>query len=208
MKFLFDLFPVILFFAIFKWGEGNPAAAQSVVDKTLAGLMSGGTVAAAQAPIMLATAVAIVATFAQIGYLMAMRRKVDGMLWVSLAIITIFGGATIYFNSEDFIKWKPTVLYWCFGVALIGARLLFGKNLIRLMMEKQVSLPDPVWERLCQSWIVFLAVMGILNLYFAFWGNFATSTWVSFKVFGGMGLMLAFILGQSVYMSKHMKEAG
>ena len=207
MKFLFDLFPVILFFGIFKWGEGNTQAAQSLVEKTLSGLMSGGVVTAAQAPIMLATAVAIVATIAQIGYLLTRRKKVDAMLWVSLAVIVVFGGATIYFNSENFIKWKPTVLYWCFGFALLVSQLLLRKNLIRAMMEGKISLPDLVWARLCYAWIAFLGFMGVVNLYVAFWGHFDTSTWVNFKLFGGMGLMFAFIIAQSAYLSKYIKES-
>jgi intracellular septation protein len=203
MKFLFDLFPVILFFAMFKWGEGHPDAAQALAQQYLSGITSGAATSA-QAPIMLATAVAILATFAQIGYLLLRRRKVDGMLWVSLAIITIFGGATIYFNNETFIKWKPTVLYWCFGAALLIAQTLFGKNLIRMMMEKQIALPDPVWQRLSLSWAGFFAAMGVVNLYVAY--NFPTSFWVNFKLFGFTGLMIAFVVAQSVFLSKHVKD--
>lgn len=203
MKFLFDLFPVILFFAMFKWGEGNPDAAQALAQQYLSGLTSG-TATAAQAPIMLATAIAILATFAQIGYLLTRGRKVDGMLWVSLAIITLFGGATIYFNNETFIKWKPTVLYWCFGAALLVAQMLFGKNLIRLMMEKQITLPDPVWQRLNLSWAGFFGAMGLINLYVAY--SFPTAFWVNFKLFGFTGLMIAFVVAQSVFLSKHVKD--
>ncbi len=203
MKFLFDLFPVILFFAMFKWGEGHPEAAQALAEQYLAGLASG-TTTAAQAPIMLATAIAILATFAQIGYLLIRGRKVDGMLWVSLAIITLFGGATIYFNNETFIKWKPTVLYWCFGAALLIAQVVFSKNLIRLMMEKQIELPDTVWQRVNLSWAGFFGAMGLINLYVAY--SFPTSFWVNFKLFGFTGLMIAFVVAQSVFLSKHVKD--
>src|SRR3954453_314440 len=118
MKFLFDLFPVILFFAMFKWGENNPDAALSAVQQYLSRLVADGGASASQAPIMLATAVAIVATVAQISWLMLRSKKVDAMLWISLAIITVFGGATIYFHKQTFIKGKPTVLYWFFGAAV------------------------------------------------------------------------------------------
>ncbi|HYD62770.1 MAG TPA: septation protein A [Noviherbaspirillum sp.] len=203
MKFLFDLFPVILFFAMFKWGEGHPDAAQALAHQYLSGLASSGATAA-QAPIMLATAVAILATFAQIGYLLLRGRKVDNMLWVSLAIITLFGGATIYFNNETFIKWKPTVLYWCFGAALLIAHMVFGKNLIRLMMEKQIELPDNVWQRVNFSWAGFFGAMGLINLYVAY--TFPTSFWVNFKLFGFTGLMIVFVVAQSVFLSKHVKD--
>lgn len=204
MKFLFDLFPVILFFGIFKWSEGSPEAAQSLVSHYLSGFVSGGVVTAAQAPVLLATAVAIVATVAQIGYLLLRRKKVDAMLWVSLLIITVFGGATIYFHNETFIKWKPTVLYWAFAVALMVSQLLLKKNLVRTMMEKQLALPEPIWTRVGFAWIAFFALMGCLNLYIAF--NYPTATWVNFKLFGGMGLMFAFVIGQSILLSKYIKD--
>lgn len=204
MKFLFDLFPVILFFAMFKWGENNPEAAQGLVGQYLSAFVSG-TATAAQAPIMLATALAILATMGQIAYLLLRRRKVDGMLWVSLAIITLFGGATIYFHNETFIKWKPTVLYWAFGAALIISQMLLGKNLIRLMMQKQLVLPDPVWQKLNLSWAGFFAAMGLVNLYVAY--SFSTAFWVNFKLFGFTGLMLAFVIAQSLMLSKYMKDS-
>lgn len=204
MKFLFDLFPVILFFAVFKWGENNPDAAQGAVQQYLSALVSGDGASLAQAPIMLATAVAILATFGQVAWLLMRGKKVDNMLWVSLAIITLFGGATIYFHNETFIKWKPTMLYWCFGAALLIAQSFMGKNLIRMMMEKQVALPDPVWSRLNLSWAVFFGLMGAVNLFVAY--SFSTAFWVNFKLFGFTALMLAFIVGQSLFLSKHVKE--
>ena len=170
----------------------------------LSGLVSGGSVGAEQAPILLATAVAIIASAAQIVYLLLRGRKVDAMLWVSLAIIVVFGGATIYFHNEAFIKWKPTVLYWVFALALVGAQLTMGKNLIRLMMKAQIELPDVVWNRLNMAWAAFFAAMGFINLYIAY--NFPTSIWVNFKLFGFMGLMIAFVIGQSMFLSKYIKD--
>jgi intracellular septation protein len=175
MKMLFDTFPVILFFIAFKLYD-----------------------------IYVATAVAIAATFAQIGWVWMRGRKVDNMLWVSLAVITVFGGATLLFHDDTFIKWKPTVLYWLFGAVLAIAEFAFKKNLIRSMMEKQVSLPDPIWGRLLASWIGFFVVMGVLNLYVAY--NFSLDAWVNFKMFGGIGLMLAFVLLQALMLSKHIQD--
>ncbi|MEK6594083.1 MAG: septation protein A [Pseudomonadota bacterium] len=176
MKFLFDLFPVILFFAAFK----------------IYGIYA-------------ATAIAIAATFIQIGWVWFRHRKVENMLWVSLAVIVVFGGATLIFQNETFIKWKPTVLYWLFGGVLGVAAAGFRKNLIRAMMEKQMTLPDPVWSRLLVSWIAFFAMMGALNLYVAY--NFSTDAWVNFKLFGGMGLMLVFVVLQAFMLAKHTQAA-
>ena len=204
MKFLFDLFPVVLFFAMFKWGEGHVAAAQSLGSQYLSGMVSGGIVTAEQAPILLATSVVIVATMAQILYVMARGRKVDVMLWVSFLIVGVFGGATIYFHNEQFIKWKPTVLYRTFATVLLISQLVMKKNLIKTMMGHQLDMPTATWEKLGLTWVGFFVVMGCLNLYVAF--NYPTATWVNFKLFGGMGLMFAFVIGQTLLLSKYMQE--
>ncbi|WP_293776138.1 septation protein A [uncultured Oxalicibacterium sp.] len=204
MKFLFDLFPVILFFGVFKWGEGNAETAQALGQQYLSSLVSDGMVTATQAPILLATAVAILATIGQIGYLLARRRKVDTMLWVSLVIIAVFGGATIYFHNETFIKWKPTVLYWAFAAILLFSQMFFNKNIVRAMLEKQMALPEGIWRRVNLAWVAFFLTMGLLNIYVAY--TFSTNVWVNFKMFGGMGLMFVFIVAQSLMLSKYIKE--
>jgi intracellular septation protein len=207
MKLLFDLFPVILFFAVYKLGNGNQEAAHALAVQYMGGMISGGNVAPDQAPIMLATAVAIVATIVQIIYLRARKRPIDGALWLSLGVITIMGGATIYFHDEDFIKWKPTILYWAFAVALLVAQVGFRQNLMRKLMEKQIKLPDEVWSRVGYAWMAFFAVIGVLNLVMAFVvfkGN--TSAWVNFKVFGITGIFFAFFIVQALMLSKHMQE--
>lgn len=177
MKFLFDLLPVILFFAAFKIWD-----------------------------IYVATAVAIAATFGQIGSVMLRGRRVEPMLWATLAIIVVFGGATLLLRDEMFIKWKPTVLYWLFALVLGGAMLGWRKNFIRSMLGGQLKVPDHVWAKLLWSWTAFFAAMGVLNLVIAF--SFSTDLWVSFKLFGGMGLMIVFIIGQALYMSRYMEHEG
>ena len=175
MKLLFDLFPVILFFVAFKF-QG----------------------------IYIATAVAIAATFCQVGWVWAKHRKVDPMLWASLALIVVFGGATLLLHDETFIKWKPTVLYWLFGAVLLCADIIFGKNLIRAMMQSQITVPDAVWRKLNLSWVFFLALMGGANLYVAY--HFSTENWVNFKLFGSIGLMLVFVLLQGLMLAKYIED--
>ena len=204
MKLLFDLFPVILFFLVFKIAGANPEAAQNFGSAYLSGLVSGGEVSLTQSPILLATAVTILATIVQIALLLVRRQRVDNMLWVSLVIIVFFGGATIYFHDEQFIKLKPTVLYWFFAIALLVTPLLFKKNLIKSMMSQQLELPDPVWTQLNFAWGGFFTLMGALNLYIAF--NYPLEFWVNFKLFGFIGLMIVFVIIQSIYLSRYMKE--
>lgn len=177
MKFLFDLFPVILFFVAYKFFG-----------------------------IYTATAVAIVATLIQIAWAKLRHGKVEGALIASGAIIVVFGGATLLLHDESFIKWKPTVLYWLFAAVLFASNAWFGKNLIRSLMEKQISMPPAIWNKLNLAWAAFFALLGCINLYVAF--NFSTDIWVDFKLFGTMGLMLAFVIGQSLMLNKYMTEAG
>ena len=175
MKFLFDLFPVILFFIAFKiYG------------------------------IFVATAVAIAGTFLQIGWAWFRHRKVDTMLWVSLVIVTFFGGATLLLQDETFIKWKPTVLYWLFAGILAGGALFMKKNLMKSLLSEQMQLPDVAWARMNWSWVGFFTFMGFANLAVAY--SFSTDAWVNFKLFGGIGLMLAFVLVQGMLLSKYIEE--
>jgi intracellular septation protein len=174
VKFLFDFFPVILFFVAFKASD-----------------------------IFVATGVAIAATILQIGYVLARRRKPSKMQWASLAIIVIFGGATLILRDETFIKWKPSVLYWLAGVVFIGA-LAFKTNLVKAVMSEGITLPEPIWTRLAIAWGVFFLFKGTLNLWVAY--NFSTETWVNFKLFGGMGLMIAFVIAQALWLSRYVQD--
>ena len=154
--------------------------------------------------IMAATAVAIAATVLQIGYLWRKNGVVEPMQWVSLGVIVVFGGATLLTQDETFIKWKPTVLYWLMGAALWAGLYVFKRNFIQQLMGAQVALPAHAWEVLLHSWACFFALMGCLNIWVA--NNFDTDTWVSFKLFGGLVLMLVFVLAQGVYMSRFIKD--
>ncbi len=175
MKLLFDLFPILLFFIAFKF-----------------------------AGIYAATAVAIVATVAQIIWTKYRHGKVDVMLWVSLAIVGVFGGATLVLHDETFIKWKPTVLYWLFCTTLLISNWVFNKNLIRTLLQDKIALPLHAWNRLNLSWGLFFGVLGFVNLYVAF--NYPTDSWVTFKAFGTTALMLVFILAQGVWLSRYVDE--
>ncbi|MCL4183671.1 MAG: septation protein A [Burkholderiaceae bacterium] len=175
MKLLFDLFPVLLFFAAYKLAD-----------------------------IYVATGTAIVASIAQILWLKLRARPVEGMQWAGLAIIVVFGGMTLLLHDETFIKWKPTVLYGLFAAVLLGGRVFFGRDLIKAVMGKQLTLPEPVWQRLGLAWMGFFVAMAVLNLLVAY--RFSTDVWVNFKLFGTMGLTIAFVIAQALYLGRHVQE--
>jgi len=204
MKLLFDFLPIILFFAAFKYAEAHKAWTASFATSQLGFLVSGGEVGPSEAPVLLATVVVILATLAQVAWLKLRGRKVDTMLWVSLGLVVVLGGATIYFHNETFIKWKPSVLYWAMGLSFWLSPLLFGKNLLRALMGAQMQLPARVWHRLNFAWVAFFAGMGLLNLWVAY--SFSTDVWVDFKLFGGIGLMLLFTLAQGLYLNRYLKD--
>ncbi|MCL2656908.1 MAG: septation protein A [Betaproteobacteria bacterium] len=173
MKFLFDVFPVLLFFIAYKFAD-----------------------------IYTATGVAIAATFLQIGWAWFVRKKVEPLMWFTFAIIMIFGGLTLILHNPIFIKWKPTAIYWSMAAAMAIARWGFGRNAAESVMGQQIKLPQPIWARLNYSWMGFFTFMGALNLFVAL--NFSESAWVNFKLFGGTGLMLIFVVIQSLMLSRHI----
>jgi len=181
MKLLFDLFPVILFFAAYVLGKqfGDPAEA-----------------------IYLATQVAIAAGFAQVLWLKLRGQPVQTMHWITLGLLVVFGGMTLLLHDPIFIKWKPTLVNWLFAVAFLGSGLFMERNLLQRSMEHAIELPATVWSRLNLAWVAFFALMGAANLYVAY--NFAEETWVNFKLFGMMGLTLLFLLAQGFYLARHM----
>jgi intracellular septation protein len=175
MKLLFDFFPIFLFFVVFKFSD-----------------------------IYAATLAAIVGTVVQVGVTWLRTRKVEPMHLVSLAIIVIFGGATLFLKDELFIKWKPTVLNWLFGVAFLASQLFGKRTLIERMLGSQIDLPDGVWRRLNFSWAAFFFVLGGVNLFVIY--NFSTEAWVNFKLFGLLGLTFLFVVAQSIYLSRFLPE--
>ena len=198
-KLLFDLFPIILFFIAFKLAGSNPEQAAA-----LAASLSYPA-DPKQLPILIATAVTIIATVAQIAWVWLRHGKVDTMLWISLALVVVLGGATLWLHDPTFIKWKPTVLYWLFAMVLTGSHVFFKKNLIRTMMQQaQIDIPEALWAKLNYSWAIFFAVMGVVNLYVAY--HFSLATWVNFKLFGFMGMMFAFVLLQGLVLAKYIEK--
>lgn len=171
MKIFFDFLPIIAFFVAFKIGG-----------------------------IYVATGVAIAVSFLQVIWFILRKEKVPISLWVNLGIISIFGGATIFLHNEWFIKWKPTVLYLFFAIALVASEKFFGKNLMKTLSGGGLVLSDKVWSVLNLSWAIFFAVMAIINILVAY--TVSTETWVNFKLFGLLGLTLAFAIGQGIYLMR------
>ena len=125
-------------------------------------------------------------------------------LWGIYVATGVAIAATILAHDDTFIKWKPTVLYWLMGGALAVGLLVFRKNLLKSLMGAQMELPEPAWRAMNWSWVAFFAVMGVLNLWVAF--NFDTDTWVNFKLFGGLGLMAVFVVGQALFLNRYAKD--
>lgn len=195
MKFLFDLFPVILFFLTYKLMSHGDKSGACFSDAHLPLL---------QEPILVATIVAIAATFLQVAWLLARRKKVDSMLWLSLGIISVFGGATLYFHNATFIQWKPTILYWLLAAFMIFSNTILKKNQIQEILGEQISLPETIWQKLNLSWILFMVFMGVANL--VAMRLLSCDGWVSFKAYGLTAIMFIFVIIQSFALSKFIKE--
>ena len=175
MQILFDFFPIVLFFVAYKFYG-----------------------------IYAATVVAIAATVLQVGFTWLKHRKIEKIHIVTLVLISVMGGATLYLQDELFIKWKPTVVNWLFGLAFLGSQLFGNRTILERMMKQNLTLPQTVWRRLNLSWALFFITLGGINLYVVY--QFDTETWVNFKLFGMLGLTVTFVVAQALYLSKHMPE--
>ena len=175
MKLLFDLFPVVLFFAAFKLYD-----------------------------IYVATGVAIAATVVQIGWLKARGKPVSKLMWLTLGVIVVFGGATLLLHDELFIKLKPTVLYWAIASVLLVGKAVFNRDLLKQLLGEHLEMPEVAWSLMSRMWIGFFAVMGAANLYVA--QSFTTEGWVNFKVFWSMGLIFLFSLIQALILARYLPQ--
>ncbi len=153
--------------------------------------------------IYVATQVAIAAAALQVGYHRIRFGKVENTHWLTLGLLVLFGGLTLALRDPTFIKWKPTVVNWLFAAAFLLSQLFMRRSLLRRMMDHAIALPEPAWVRLNTAWVLFFFGMGVLNLYIAY--NFSEQTWVNFKLFGFLGLTLAFMLAQGLYLARHME---
>ncbi len=203
MKFLYDFFPVLLFFAVYKfYGDIPPQAIEGVNSAFFLSLTPGKATDA----IFLATAVAIIASFIQVALYWIRQRRVERMHIVSLVLITVFGGATLTLQDPVFIKWKPTILNWAFALVFFGSQFVGKKTLVERMMSHAIVVPGIIWHRVNLAWVVFFLVAGLTNLYVAY--TFSEATWVDFKLFGLMGMTFVFVLAQALYLARYMEPQG
>lgn len=176
MKLLFDFFPILLFFIAYK-----------VFD------------------IYVATWVAIVSSTLQVLLFWLKRRRFETMHLMTLGIILVFGGLTIYLQDEQFIKWKPTVVNWLFGFLFLASQWVGEKTMIQRMMGSNLTMPTAIWRTLNLGWTLFFFLIGGINYYVMSYFN--TDTWVNFKLFGMLGLTFLFVLLQSFYLSRHLPDS-
>ncbi len=174
MQVITDLLPVILFFVAYK-----------------------------QAGIFTATAVAIVTTLVLMLYAKLRHGKIEKMLMINGAVITVLGGITLLLHDKTYIMWKPTVLYWICALALLISRYFYQKNLIEQMLGNLLAPPKAMWDKLNLAWVVFLLLLSVLNLYVAY--HYSEADWVNFKLFGVTALMFAFMIGQVYLLKAHWK---
>lgn len=176
MKMLIDFLPIVIFFIVYKLTDD----------------------------LILATAVLIPATMLQMAYTWFTTKKVEKMQLVTLVLVVVLGGLTVALQDGSFIKWKPTIVNWLFGLVFLGSQFIGKQPVVQRLMGKSVELPGYVWRKLNLAWVVFFAAMGSVNLYVAF--NYSEATWVDFKLFGMLGLTFVFIIGQGLYMSRFMPK--
>ncbi len=174
MKVLTDLFPILLFFIIYK----------------LFGIYA-------------ATWAAIAAAIGQFLFYKIVYKRVEPMVVITMALIIILGGATLLLHNELFIKWKPTAIDWAFSLAFFISQFT-AKPLMQRMLENTIQLPSRIWRNLTIAWGLFFLSLGLANIYVLY--HYNTDTWVNFKLFGTLGLTIAFVILQSIFIAKHVEH--
>ena len=202
MKLLFDLLPVFIFFGAVRVAKYWPDATVALVTGWLGTLGGSGDEQLDLAALIVASLCGIVASVAQIVYLLARKMPIKPPVWISAVLIVIFGGLTIWLHNAWFIKWKPSILYWVFAVMLLGGRWIWKRNLLGALLSEELNLPAPVWDRLMYAWAAFFLVLGAANILVAY--SWSTDAWVNFKSFGLLGLTLLFSIASGFYMSRYL----
>lgn len=156
--------------------------------------------------IYIATILILLVTLAQTGFMWFKHKKIELNHLITMVLVIVLGLATIFLRNELFIKWKPTAIYWVFAVLFFGSQFVGKKSFLELMVGQKVALPSHAWRVLSMSWTIFFLIMGIVNLYVAY--NFSTDVWVNFKLFGSLGATIVFVILQSFYMGKYLKDVG
>jgi len=188
VKQFIDFIPLLLFFIVFKLDPRTVEFAGQSIE--LGGIFS-------------ATGVLIASSVVVYGTLFAVQKRLEKGQWLTLAACLLFGSMTLAFHSETFLKWKAPVVNWLFALGFAGSHWIGDKLLIQRMMGHAISLPTPVWRNLNLAWIAFFLIAGSANLFVAFTFQ---SIWVDFKVFGSLGMTLLFLVGQGIYLSRHLHD--
>lgn len=189
MKQFIDFIPLILFFIVYKI---SPQA----VDVLGHSSMVGG--------IYSATAMLIASSLVVYGVLYFRQGKLEKSQWLTLIACLVFGSLTLAFHSETFLKWKAPVVNWVFALIFAGSHFIGDRLLIQRIMGHALTLPQAVWTKLNIAWILFFLFCGAANLYVAFTYQ---EFWVDFKVFGSLGMTLLFLVGQGIYLARHIHDA-
>ena len=153
---------------------------------------------------IIATVILMIGTIIQVGFNWFRHRKIEKMHIAVLVMALVFGGATIYFREPAYLIWKVTLANWLFGIVFLASHFIGDTPLVKRMMQNAIELPEIVWQRLSYMWIGFFFALGLINLFVAETVDF--DTWVDFKLFGLLGLTIVFVVVQSVYLARHIKE--
>ncbi|MDX1266352.1 MAG: septation protein A [Oceanisphaera sp.] len=131
------------------------------------------------------------------------HKKLEKMHLITLVLVLFFGGLTMFFQDDAFIKWKVTAVNGLFAIGLLVSRYGFRKNLIKQMLGKEMTVPDNIWDKTNLAWVGFFSFCGALNVYVAF--NLSQEFWVNFKVFGLLGLTLLFTFATALYLYRQQQ---
>lgn len=199
MKFLIEFLPIILFFAAYKLYSLIPAPIIESINSLMPFSLTPGS---EPDSIYFATLVAIVISGITVLIHFIRHRDFNKNQTITFVLFLIFGGATLLLRDPTFIKWKPTVINLVFALIFLGSTFIGDKPLAQRFLGGAIDAPRSILKKLNTAWIIFFVFVAVINLYIAY--NFSEAIWVNFKLFGMIGLTIAFIIIQMIILSRYI----
>ena len=174
LKFIADFGPLLIFFTVY--------------------YRSGNNLSVAIPPLIIATIVAVVVVY-------FIEKKIPYVPLIGGAVISLFGGLTLYFNNPVFLYMKPTIINIIFAIMLVSGKIFFNKNFLKFFFKTAFQLDEIGWDKLNFRWAYFFIFLALVNE--IVWRTQPEATWVNFKVWGMLPLTFVFTAFQIPMINKH-----
>lgn len=184
LKLALELGPILLFFAGFRFLKDG---SYHILGHDYSGFI-------------VITAIFVLVIAASTAALYVLTGHLSRMQMMTLVLVVVMGGLSVWLNDERFIKMKPTLLYLAFG-GLLGLGLMRGQSWLQLVMDEALPMRAEGWMILTRRLCAFFFGLAVANE--VIWRLFSTEAWVNFKTFGLTAALFLFFMAQGKLIERH-----